>query len=253
MNQDTIGGRTPSEGRVEQAVRRDLGDLRGRVQKAPLSWSLRNWTRHRRRELPLAAAMAFIGRIPGVVAIETRLAGATYRRPVGLAPWQDRRLAELLADNFDVLGLPALFGGQAVAYGTLSRRVVTDTGVAYLVDSLQNLTEPENFKFHGFGTGTTAEAASQTALVTELTTQYQTDNVRPTGSQTEAAANIYRTVGTLSPDTGGTIAITEHGIFSQAATGGGTLLDRSVFSAVNLVAGSDSLQTTYDLTISSGG
>ena len=74
--------------------------------------------------------------------------------------------------------------------------------------------------------------------------------MRPTGSQTEgASANIYRTVGTLAPDA--TVAITEHGIFTQAATGGGTLLDRSVFSAVNMVSG-DTLQSTYDLTFASG-
>lgn len=144
--------------------------------------------------------------------------------------------------------------GSIVRLGLVSLRVVTDTGAAYLVDTLQNLTEPENLKFHGYGTGGTAEAASQTALVTELTTEYATDNVRPTGSTTEgASANIYRSVATLSPDGAGTLAITEHGIFSQAATGGGTMLDRSLFSAINLTRGSDSLQTTYDLTIPSGG
>lgn len=140
--------------------------------------------------------------------------------------------------------------GQIVDYGLASLRVVTDTGVAYIVDAFQNTVELENLKFHGYGTGTTAEAASQTALITELTTQYATDNTRPTGSTIEGAtANIYRTVGTLSPDA--TVAITEHGIFSQAATGGGTLLDRSVFSAINLISG-DSLQTTYDLTFTAG-
>jgi hypothetical protein len=144
--------------------------------------------------------------------------------------------------------------GRLLDLGLISTRVVTDAGVQFLVDALQNLTEPENLKFHGFGIGTTAEAASQTALVTELTTEYATDNVRPTGSLTEgASANIFRTVATLSPDGAGTLAITEHGIFSQAATGGGTMLDRSLFSAINLTRGSDSLQTTYDLTIPSGG
>jgi hypothetical protein len=77
---------------------------------------------------------------------------------------------------------------------------------------------------------------------------------RPTGSLTEgASANIFRTVATLSPDGAGTLAITEHAILSQAATGGGVMLDRSQFSAINLTRGSDSLQTTYDLTIPSGG
>ena len=143
--------------------------------------------------------------------------------------------------------------GEVLPYGLASLRVVTDTGVGYIVDAFQNTVELENMKYHGFGTGTTAEAAAQTALVTELTTQYAADSTRPTGTTTEgASANIYRTVATLSPDTGGTIAVSEHGIFSQAATGGGVMLDRSVFSAVNLVAGSDSMTATYDLTFPSG-
>lgn len=141
--------------------------------------------------------------------------------------------------------------GEVIPFGLASLRVVTDTGVGYIVDAFQNSVELENMKYHGFGTGTTTEAASQTALVTELTTQYASDSTRPTGTTTEgASANIYRTVATLSPDTGGTIAITEHGIFS--ATSAGVMLDRSVFSAVNLVAASDSMTATYDLTFPSG-
>jgi len=160
-----------------------------------------------------------------------------------------------------LLGVPTLVGtvrakiirasGEEINLGLISTRVVTDTGVGFIVDAFQNLVELENMKFHGFGTGGTAEAASQTALVTELTTQYATDNTRPTGSLTEgASANIFRTIGTLSPDA--SVAITEHGLFSQAATGGGVMLDRSLFSVINLVSG-DSLQVTYDLTLTSGG
>ena len=158
-----------------------------------------------------------------------------------------------LAHVYGALWLELVRGdGTRLPYGLASLRVVTDSGVAFLVDAFQNLVELENMRFHGFGTGTTAEAASQTALVTELTTQYPTDNTRPTGSQAEAAANIFRTVGTLDPDAD--VAITEHGIFSQAATGGGVLLDRSVFSVINLSgAGGDTLQATYDFTINSGG
>lgn len=144
--------------------------------------------------------------------------------------------------------------GTVVDYGVVSYRVVTTAGRDYLVDAMQNLTEPENFKYHGYGTGTTAEAAGDTALVTELGTQYNPNSTRPTGSQTESGGGAYRTVATLTPDSGGVIAVTEHGIFSQAATGGGVLLDRSVFAAMNLdSANGDNLQTTYDLTIPAGG
>lgn len=153
------------------------------------------------------------------------------------APWRGditpvgRLYARVIREN----------GNHVRDLGLISTKVVTDAGVAYLVDALQNLTEPENFKYHGSGTGTTAEAASQTALVTEVAS-------RATGSQTEgASANIYRTVGTVSYTS--TLAITEHGLFS--ASSAGTMLDRSVFSAINVVNG-DSIEFTYDLTLPSG-
>ncbi len=140
--------------------------------------------------------------------------------------------------------------GEVVHLGVVSLRVVTTAGVNFIVDAFQNTTEVENLKYHGVGTGTTAEAVGDTALVTESTTVLNPDSTRATGTTTEgASANIYRTVGTVSFD--GSAAITEHGIFSQAATGGGTLLDRSVFSAIN-VANGDSIQFTYDLTLTAG-
>lgn len=140
--------------------------------------------------------------------------------------------------------------GEVIDYGVVSMRVVTDTGAGFIVDAFQNSVELENMKYHGFGTGTNAEAAGNTALQTELTTEYATNNTRPTGSQTEGATSkVYRTVGTLSPDS--SVNITEHGIFDQASNAGGVVLDRSVFTAIPL-ASTDSLQITYDFTIASG-
>lgn len=143
-------------------------------------------------------------------------------------------------------------GGEFVDdLGLASLRVVTTAGVTYIAaDIAAGANDSNLFKFHGFGTGTTAEASGDTALVTEETTQYVVDNTRPTGSQA-SATNTYTTVATYSPDSGGTRPITEHGIFT--ATSAGTLLDRSVFSAVNLVASADSLQATYVLTLPAGG
>ena len=137
--------------------------------------------------------------------------------------------------------------GSVTDYGLLGRHLVVTAGKNYLASTMDNTAEPELLKFHGYGTGTTAAAAGDTALQTELTTQYAVDSTRPTGSQAHSGAT-YTTVATLSPDSGGTIAVTEWGLFT--ATSVGTLLDRQVFSAVNLVAGSDSLTTTYVLTFS---
>lgn len=141
--------------------------------------------------------------------------------------------------------------GSVTPLGLASMRVVTTAGVNFLVDALQGTVEPELLKFHGIGTGGTAEAVGDTALVTESTTALNPDSTRATGSLGEgASANIFRTVGTVLVDA--SVAATEHGIFSQAATGGGTLLDRTLFTVVNLASG-DSLQATYDLTITAGG
>lgn len=142
-------------------------------------------------------------------------------------------------------------GRPVLDLGVVSRKVITDNGVGFIVDAWQNIVELEIMKYHGIGTGTTAEAASQTALVTESTTALNPDSTRATGTTVEGATgNIFRSVGTLTVDAA--VAVTEHALFSQAATGGGTMFDRSVFSAVNLASG-DSIQTTYECTFTSGG
>lgn len=158
------------------------------------------------------------------------------------------------------MGVPHFYGqlglrvfrksGLIEDYGLVSLRVVTDTGVAFIVDGFQNTVELEDMKYHGIGTGSTAENQTDTALETEITTEYEVDNTRPTGTTTEGAtANIYRTVATNTVD--GTVATREHGVLSQAATGGGVLLDRTVFALITLGSG-DSLQSTYELTFTAG-
>lgn len=134
--------------------------------------------------------------------------------------------------------------GNMTDYGTIGYRVVTTAFVNFMVDQLQAETsEWGDFKFHDSGVGTTAANVSDTDIET-------TDGEsRATGTQTEgASANIYRSVGTISYTT--TKAITEQGLFSQST--GATLMDRHVFTAINVVNG-DSIQFTYELTVSAGG
>jgi hypothetical protein len=141
--------------------------------------------------------------------------------------------------------------GERIHYGTVGYRVITSAGVAFIVDDWDgSVTDITNFKYHGCGTGSTAEASGDTALVTESTTALNPDSTRATGTQSQPSANILQSVGTLTFD--GTAAIVEHGLFSQSATGGGTLWDRTVFTAINVVS-SDSIQFTYSATLSAGG
>jgi hypothetical protein len=146
------------------------------------------------------------------------------------------------------LSLVHVHHGVRRNYGVVSTKKITTVGVGFLVDAWQNSVELENMKYHGVGTGTNAESNADTALQTESTAILNPNDTRATGSTTEgASANIFRSVGTATFDGAG--AITEHGILSQSATGGGVLWDRSVFSAVNVVS-TDTIEFTYDMTAS---
>ena len=133
--------------------------------------------------------------------------------------------------------------GEVVRFGVLSYRLVTTAFVSFVVDQLQTETSVfGDFKYHDSGVGTTAENVANTDMET-------TDGEsRATGTQTESSATVYQSVGTISYTT--TKAITEHGLFNASTSV--TLMDRSLFSAINVVSG-DSIQFTYSLTVSAGG
>lgn len=137
--------------------------------------------------------------------------------------------------------------------GPVCHMLITTQGVTKIVDFLRanDVSTASLYKFHGHGTGVGAPAVGDTTLGTELTTQYNPDNTRPTGTQTNNGVNVYRTVGVFTHDSGSAVSPSETGLFAQAATGGGSLLDRFQYTAVPLQPG-DSLQTTIDITIPAG-
>jgi hypothetical protein len=145
--------------------------------------------------------------------------------------------------------------GRIEHLGLLGTKVVTDAGVTYLRDDFNNAAGSADvslFNFHGAGTGTNNEAVGDTALQTESTTGLTPDNTRATGTRSTPASNQYRSVGTLTWDADA--AVTEHGLFTTAGTGSGTLWDRTKFTAINVVgAAGDAIQFTYTCTFSSGG
>jgi hypothetical protein len=170
-----------------------------------------------------------------------------------IAPFANAWGVMTAVGSLDIVLIKA--SGERIYYGTVGYRVITSAGVNFLVDDWDvNTASATNdittLKYHGCGTGTTAEASGDTALVTESTTALNPDSTRATGTSSQPSANVLQSVGTLTFDA--SAAITEHGLFSQAATGGGTLWDRTVFSAINVVSG-DAIQFTYQGTISAGG
>jgi hypothetical protein len=126
--------------------------------------------------------------------------------------------------------------------GILSRRMVTDAGVAFVAQAFTNTTEVETINFHDSGTGVGAEAVGNTTLGTP------TGIARVSGTQSNPAGGQYRSIATITYNAG--FAITEHGLFSASTSG--TLLDRSVFAAINVV-NTDAIQFTYTITFNSGG
>lgn len=117
--------------------------------------------------------------------------------------------------------------------------IVTTAGLAHLADHLANGSSAYAMSYLAIGTGTTAEAAGQTALVTEVGT-------RVAGSKSNPSGAIYRVDGTFGAGNPGTAAaVTEAAIMS--ASSGGTMLNRKTFSAINKGT-SDSLQVTVDVT-----
>lgn len=203
-----------TQGTMQLGGELGMNHIRGTV-RAPLSWRIRNGL-----------------------------------RPSYLSGWAANEVAKALSR---LTGIPTMTAeleatlikrdGTRVDYGTVGYRVVTTAFVNYMTDQLQTETSTwGDFKYHDSGVGTTAEDVTDTAMET-------TDGEsRVTGSQTESASNAYRSVGTISYTT--SKAITEHGLLNDVSAG--TLMDRTVFSAVNVVNG-DSIQFTYTLTISSGG
>ena len=151
----------------------------------------------------------------------------------------------------DLAARPELWQNDGGARRVVKDRKVTDAYVALLVDELQaSQAAHSTFKYHHSGTGVGAENQTDTALGTPV------EDAREVGTQAEGAtANIYRSVATITYT--GTHAITEHGLFNGAGAGGppvvgDTLMDRTVFSAINVVSG-NAIELTFEISFTAGG
>lgn len=124
--------------------------------------------------------------------------------------------------------------------------LVVTGGVNYLAtDFASGQASPRisAMNFHDSGTGTIAATSTDSGLGTQAGPA-----TRATGVQSNPVTNQYRSVGTIAYVS--TLAITEWGVFS--ANSAGTMWDRRVFAAINVVSG-DSIAYTYTLTINAGG
>ena len=121
-------------------------------------------------------------------------------------------------------------------------KVVTTAYVNFLASMHQTAaTTIGDFKYHDSGIGTVAEAVGDTGLGTPW------GGARDVGTQV-ASTNTYKSVGTTTYNA--TNAITEHGLFN--ASTGVTLMDRTVFAAINVVD-TNQIEFTFQITYAAGG
>lgn len=174
------------------------------------------------------------------------ISSRNWEYKVGLINRLRKTLAKMIGPSAAVLVVAGMVhSGHLHPLALPSLGIVTTAGVNYMAsDFASGGVTPtiSGFKFHDSGTGTTAAAVGDTAM------QTPSGVARVTGTPTNPSANQYRSVATIAYVS--TLAITEWGLFSASTVG--TLWDRRVFSAINVVSG-DSIQFTYTLTVNNGG
>lgn len=153
---------------------------------------------------------------------------------------KDSFLARLAAYG---LRIPFLTGNYVTSL-TVSN-LITNAGAAGVASRINGSGAEAAFTYIAIGTGATAAAVTDTTLQTEISTN---------GGQ-RAAATASRVTTDVTNDTArlvntftftGSFAVTEAGALNAASTG--TLLNRQVFTAVNVVSG-DSLQVTINVDV----
>ncbi len=130
--------------------------------------------------------------------------------------------------------------------GRLKQKIVSDNvvctnGKEFLASFLYSAAlaaSTNTCKYLAIGSDSTAEAASNTALGTELS--------RTTGTVSYVSNQIYQIKATFATGSG-TGNIYEYGVFSSSS--GGTLLSRTTKALITKGA-TDTLAVTYQLTIS---
>lgn len=121
--------------------------------------------------------------------------------------------------------------------------VITNVGKNALAALLNSANPGTSLVTHmGFGTSTTAVAAADTALGTELSGN---GYARTAVSRSNPSSNVIQYVATLTGLTA-SVTVQEAGLFN--AVTGGTLFAHQLTGPVNLAQASDSLQITWQVT-----
>jgi hypothetical protein len=117
--------------------------------------------------------------------------------------------------------------------------LITTAGFTAIVERLDSSPTTSQPTHMAIGTGSTAPAAGNTALVAEIDRNALTSSV--------SAVNVLTMIGNWAAGDGTNAAIAEAGVLNAVSTG--TLYSRATFTAINKGA-SDTLQITWTYTFS---
>lgn len=174
----------------------------------------------------------------GTMPIKTQLTARLFEP-------KDRSLNVAFLEAHPVTTHPHLYREIKSGKRVVKDKLVTDAFAVFVAAQL--ITETSafgDFLYHDSGTGVGAEAVGDVGLGTPW------GGARSVGTQVQGAGGTktYKSVATTTYNAG--FAITEHGLFN--ASTGVTLMDRSVFSAINVVD-TNQIEWTFELAVASGG
>jgi hypothetical protein len=165
---------------------------------------------------------ADIGKIEGWVEIEVRDKDGNIKYKIGTSP------EKLFKKNNPVFPLASSFPAKETELFYWRKNVITDVGLACIIRLVFSGLTEDKFGYLGIGSGTTAEAVTDTALEYEVKRKVAT----VTQETTTVTGDTAKLEATFSSADGltGSMNISEAGIFNLDT--GGDLLARKVFSAV---------------------
>lgn len=178
-----------------------------------------------------------VGKVEGWVEVIVRDKNGKIKYHIGAPPPKNK---ELCKDGHNCLpqsSLPAKFLDYY-----WRKNIVTDAGLAAIVRLIGSGLTENKFGYLAIGTGTTAESASDTALVSEIKRKAAT--VSQVTTTISGDTCLFEATFSSADGLTGTSNVAETGVFN--ASTGGILLARKTFSAVplNWDAG-DSLTIRY--------
>jgi len=165
-----------------------------------------------------------IGKVEGWIEIEVRDKDGNIKYKAGTAP------EKLLKKNNPVFPLASSFPAKELELFYWRKNVITDVGLACIIRLVFSGLTEDKFGYLGIGSGTTAEAVTDTSLQYEILRKAATVT-QETTTITGDTAKVEATYSSADGLTG-TMNISETGIFNLAT--GGDLLARKVFAAVPL-------------------